>query len=208
MGFMEQLKIISENKRKALGLLFEEIQKEIARQETFIQTQNSQLKEAESSLTNLLDYLVVLQVSQEMIPNLDERFQNDPNIANLDQENNPQANLISNAADDTNLSKIAGVINAEEVERLRKLVFRATKGKSFVFTKDYDQDQSVAEAQKRSVYIIMYWAGDSVRDRIHRICDSFQGQRFELPRLNDIHQHILRMQDSIQNARDVLMQTR
>ena len=74
MGFMEQLKIISENKRKALGLLFEEIQKEIARQETFIQTQNSQLKEAESSLTNLLDYLVVLQVSQEMIPNLDERF--------------------------------------------------------------------------------------------------------------------------------------
>jgi len=88
---MEQLKLISEHKRKALGLLFEEIQKEISRQETFIQTQNSQLKEAESSLTNLLDYLRVLQVSQEMIPNLDQRFQNDPNGSRNDQE----ANLIS-----------------------------------------------------------------------------------------------------------------
>jgi hypothetical protein len=142
---MEQLKIISEHKRKALGLLFEEIQKEISRQETFIQTQNSQLKEAETSLTNLLDYLRVLQVSQEMIPNLDQRFQNDPNArGNVDQENNPEANLISQA-DDTNLSKVAGVINTEDLERLQKLVFRATKGKSFVFKQDYNMDQQAEE---------------------------------------------------------------
>ena len=37
-GFLDQLRIISENKRKALSLLFEEIQKEVAKQETFITT--------------------------------------------------------------------------------------------------------------------------------------------------------------------------
>jgi len=51
--------------------------------------------------------------------------------------------LISQA-DDTNLSKIAGVINSEDLERLQKLVFRATKGKSFVFKQDYNLDQNVA----------------------------------------------------------------
>ena len=43
----------------------------------------------------------------------------------------------------------------------------------------------------------MYWAGDSIRDKIHRICDSFQGQRFELPRLMDISNHMIRMEQSI-----------
>ena len=37
----------------------------------------------------------------------------------------------------TNFNKIAGVIDSVEVERLKRLVFRVTKGKSFVFTHDY-----------------------------------------------------------------------
>ena len=40
-GFLHQLKIISDSKKKALNLLFEEIQKEIINQEAFIQTQSS-----------------------------------------------------------------------------------------------------------------------------------------------------------------------
>lgn len=35
-GFLQQLKIISDNKKKAMNLLFEEIQKEVAKQEAFI----------------------------------------------------------------------------------------------------------------------------------------------------------------------------
>ena len=39
--FLEQLKIISDSKRKAVNLLFEEIQKDIGKQEAFIQTQTA-----------------------------------------------------------------------------------------------------------------------------------------------------------------------
>ena len=56
-GFLKQLKIISDNKRKAINLLFEEISKDISKQEAFIQAQNAQMKEAEASLTNLTDCL-------------------------------------------------------------------------------------------------------------------------------------------------------
>lgn len=63
-NFLYQLKIISDSKKKALNLLFEEIQKEIAKQEAFIQTQSSQLKEAEQTLTDLVDCLQVLRYAQ------------------------------------------------------------------------------------------------------------------------------------------------
>ena len=37
----------------------------------------------------------------------------------------------------SNFNKIAGVIDFTEIERLKRLVFRITKGKSFVFTHDF-----------------------------------------------------------------------
>ena len=43
-------------------------------------------------------------------------------------------NLMGDAASaESNLSKIAGVIEKPEIERLRRLIFRSTKGKSFMF---------------------------------------------------------------------------
>lgn len=56
-AFINQLKKIKENKRKALHLLLEDIQKDVAQQEAFVQEQNVQMKEAEQSLTNLCDLL-------------------------------------------------------------------------------------------------------------------------------------------------------
>ena len=63
-GFLHQLKYISAKKQKALNLLFEEIQREVAKQEAFIQTQSSQLKEAEQTMTDLMDCLQVMQTAQ------------------------------------------------------------------------------------------------------------------------------------------------
>jgi len=44
---------------------------------------------------------------------------------------------------ESNLHKIAGVITKPEVERLRRLVFRTTKGKSFLFIQDYESDHMI-----------------------------------------------------------------
>ena len=69
-GFLYQLKRIKENKRKAINLLLEEIQKEISQQEAFVQEQNVQMKDAEHSLTNLKDCFQVLSVAGQMLPQL------------------------------------------------------------------------------------------------------------------------------------------
>ena len=51
------------------------------------------------------------------------------------------ANGIASASAESNLHKVAGVIDKADIERLRRLIFRATKGKSFVFTQDYLHDE-------------------------------------------------------------------
>jgi len=42
---------------------------------------------------------------------------------------------------ESNLTKVAGVIEKTEVARLRRMIFRATKGKSFMFVQDCDDDE-------------------------------------------------------------------
>ena len=42
----------------------------------------------------------------------------------------------------------------------------------------------------------MYWDGDTIRERIEKICDSFNGQRFQLPE-GDIDPEIEKIKSSI-----------
>ena len=54
----------------------------------------------------------------------------------------------------------------------------------------------------------MYWNGASIREKIFKICDSFSGQRFEIPGPKEVDARIKRMNSSINDARNVLIQTR
>jgi len=110
---------------------------------------------------------------------------------------------------DSNFSKIAGVIDSVDVERLKRLIFRATKGKSFVFTQDFfDQGarDQVARATK-TVYLIMFWDGGAIREKIQRICDSFTGNRYELPEMSQMNVEIAKISQSIEDATNVFQQT-
>jgi len=71
---MNQLKRYKDNKKKAYNLLLDDMQKDISQQESFVQEQNLQLKEAETSLSNLMDCLSVLRVASNMIPALTGQF--------------------------------------------------------------------------------------------------------------------------------------
>ena len=52
-----------------------------------------------------------------------------------------------------------------------------------MLTYDYEPTDAQVHKRRRSVYIIMVWDGGVLRDRIQKICDSFSGERFDVPRL-------------------------
>lgn len=138
-GFLQQLRRIKENKKKAINLLLEEIQKDVRQQESFIQEQNSRMKDAEASLNNLKDCLQVLNVAQLMLPQIRSQFDQQLGQDLENGGNQENMGLIGQMDGNKtiNIQNIAGVIEQHEIERLRRLIFRSTKGKSFLFVEQF-----------------------------------------------------------------------
>lgn len=114
----------------------------------------------------------MLNVAKDMIPQIDDRWQGD-----IDDESRSlmDSNVIS-------IQHVAGVIDTIEVVRLRKLVFRSTKGQSYMYIQELEHEE---DEDPKSVYIIVFWEGARTRTKIENICKSF-GQSVDLPPLNEI----------------------
>lgn len=99
------------------------------------------MKDAESSLQNLKDCLQVLKVAKAMIPSLQgqfgEQMENDMEMRgsiNRGDDQMDQMNLIDvDQSKSINIQHVAGVVEQTEIERLRRLIFRSTKGKSYMY---------------------------------------------------------------------------
>jgi len=73
---------------------------------------------------------------------------------------------------------MAGSIRDGEQERMNRMLFRVTRGKALTYFEDYMQDD-----ERKVTYMVVYQDGEVIRDRVQKICDSFMGQRFEVPPL-------------------------
>lgn len=135
-GFLRQLKSISDNKQKALNLLNDEIQQDIKAQEEFVRQQNEQIKKAERSLISQTDCLSVLNVAQKMLPQLSVQMTG--NLGDGESENE-QVSLISDG-NANQITTIAGICSAEEIVRLRRLIFRASRGQAFVYIEEVEPE--------------------------------------------------------------------
>ena len=79
-----------------------------------------------------------------------------------------------------------------------------------MFKQEFDDELYEASEKRvsRSVYIIVYWEGAHIKNKIERICDSFQGQRFELPAMQEIQDQMNKTRDGINGAKNVWMETK
>lgn len=149
----------------------------------------------------------MLKVAKKMLPQLQRDFRpqdDDPDEA--------RENLLGGGGE-SSLSSVAGVVAQEEVARLRRLVFRATKGKSYMHIESYTVDESDDEEDEKpevkAVYIIMFLDGQQIRDRLKKICESFHGERFDIPSEQaDFATALKGIEKSINDSQDVVDRSR
>jgi hypothetical protein len=77
--------------------------------------------------------------------------------------------------------------------RLKKMVYRATRGKALTHFQDLNKEDlkdytGVTSLALKTVYVIVFQDGQTVREKLMKICDSFQGKNFELPRGGDVNE--------------------
>lgn len=73
------------------------------------------------------------------------------------------------------IQHVAGTVEQIEIQRMRRLIFRATKGKSYMYTQELEDDEDGTSSAKKSVYIIVFWDGQVIRDKLNKVCDCFSG---------------------------------
>ena len=109
------------------------------------------------------------------------------------------------ASADVQVSYVAGTIEVPEQDRLKKLLFRATRGKALTYFRPYAlpriKVKGKFENREKLVYIVVFQDGRMIRDRITKICDSFMGQRFELPELYRIQDKLEEVNRNIQESK-------
>ena len=67
--------------------------------------------------------------------------------------------------------------------RFKRLLFRASRGKVLSYYEDIETTLAdfSGKTLKKCVYVLVFEEGTHLREKITKICDSFQGKRFHLP---------------------------
>lgn len=136
------------------------------------------IDKAEKVLLKAIDEEHVLNFALEKLAGLQQRIQAAPNVAVNGDGVDAQSLLRNEQESSSSIALIAGVVDASELDRLQRLIFRTTKGKSLIESKAIIEE---GDRPTRAAYLIMFWDGAMVKDRIQKICDSFTGDRFNIP---------------------------
>jgi hypothetical protein len=129
---------LAESRRRAIPLLFDNIEQDISQKEQFVVSQVRTISEMQSGINKLADYCWVLSFVAQQANSL--TMMQPGQDANIDSEMGAQP-LLGNGADGgVQISFVAGTIKAEEKLKMERMLFRITRGKALThFSDDFKQ---------------------------------------------------------------------
>lgn len=193
------------------NLFFESIEEDIKNKETFVQEQNRKNKEIHDSYNLLIEYKTVLRKASKIIQFQGRGMMDDENIHSLNGEGRKEEQeeaMLPVSMGGIAVGHIAGTINSDETLRFKKLIFRATRGNALCYFDDFKSPliDFDGKTHGKSVYVVIFQEGGSLRERIMRICDSFMGERFDIPN-GRVHDKINEIENKINDIRNVMAST-
>jgi hypothetical protein len=136
---------------------------------------------------------------------------------NAEEATTPLLNPNTNAGDlRVVINQIAGTIDSEDRERMKKLIFRATRGKAVVYFQEIAANPNNAnkgldlnkKIKQRSVYVVVFQDVQQMRDRIVKVVDSFMGQRFDVPPIGTLRNKMAEIRRHIEESKNLRITSR
>lgn len=207
--FLDSISFMKSHAKKAGNMFFETIEKEIADKEAFIQEQTAKVKDMHENFNLLYEYKIVLKKAIKMIKGELADNDDDEDDERQDSKDNDSHNS-QNSLADTNISvgHIAGTILQQEKLRFKKLVFRATRGNALCYFSDFNKPMKdyYGFSIKKSVYVLVFKEGEVLREKLTRICQSFMGDTFEIPKAN-FNQKLTDLTQKISDTKFLIQRT-
>jgi len=79
---------------------------------------------------------------------------------------------------------IGGIVKSNEINRFKKILYRATRGKTYtkfgeIVYRESDRMTDMKAKSDKHAFIVMFEEGTYLKDRVFRICKSFNDHSFE-----------------------------
>lgn len=112
-------------------------------------------------------------------------------------------------ANQSDLNFIAGVIKAEDDLRMKRMIFRISKGRAIPTFFDLVTESKVMKAKvQKKIFTIFFQGGveNVLLGKLLKVCDIFGASRFNVPRREEMHSHINGLQSDIAEKKQFLKQ--
>jgi hypothetical protein len=159
--FGRNISAIESDKKKGHDLLFDAIEEEVSKNQVFIAEQVQAIQEMKDGIAKLKDYQKVVAFVKQMLPQLHGAIPS--NVVSADVENNV-------AQDSEMLQYVSGTIQEREKERMKRMLFRITKGMALTHFEEFEY-----EGETRCAYLVMFSGVGRLREKIQKLCDTFMG---------------------------------
>ena len=191
---------ISENNRKL---------KELVESYNSINEQLNNLIE-KKSVYDKSSELILSQLNTYKIPKKQNIFNglDSPNSVEqmLKEENKPTNSLLDDY-EVSELNFISGIIRAEDDMRMKRMIFRASRGRAIPTFFDLTMEDKLSETkvEKKIFNIFVQGGGENIlAKKIITICDLFGASRFTIPKREDLASAISNVQQEIYDKKNYL----
>ena len=191
---------ISENNRKL---------KELVESYNSINEQLNNLIE-KKSVYDKSSELILSQLNTYKIPKKQNIFNglDSPNSVEqmLKEENKPTNSLLDDY-EVSELNFISGIIRAEDDMRMKRMIFRASRGRAIPTFFDLTMEDKLSETkvEKKIFNIFVQGGGENIlAKKIITICDLFGASRFTIPKREDLASAISSVQQEIYDKKNYL----
>jgi len=109
--------------------------------------------------------------------------------------------------DITDVNFISGVLKAEDSMRLKRMIFRVSRGRAIPTFFDLTiENKTLKKKQEKKIFVILYQGGadDFLVQKILNICDMFNSSRFTIPKREEMSSAINAIQHEIYEKKTFL----
>jgi V-type H+-transporting ATPase subunit a len=205
--FLRDLENDQNLRDKRYGTYFDLLENEIIEEERRIMDLLDSFSKINETLETLIEMKHVFDKSAQLISS--------NTSLQLNQNFNPQDMIeMKERSDDfsSGLNFVAGVIKAEEDMKMKRMIFRASKGRAVATFFDLGSEDSykVKEGEKnlikKKIFTIFFQGGTEniLLHKVLKICDLFGASRYNIPRADEITGHLHNIQSEILEKRTFL----
>lgn len=193
MDFKEARNALKDELRTSKYGIFDQVETQCEQKDKFVSEQTKSIKDMYHNFNYLIEYREVLRKVRVFIENQpsnihihreknpfgadEERKERNSSEEHLygrfsaSSEEDAQIGLAMQQHKALNLSSIAGIINREDIHRIKRIVFRASRGNALIHTIPMEKSIKEYSGEKvdKDVYIITFQEGEALRAKLTRI---------------------------------------